>query len=70
VRTRLWIAVSVWVLVAILRKRLKIEMPTLTILQILSVSAFDKTPRPQLFANTELQSLTDHSHNQLLRFNQ
>jgi hypothetical protein len=36
----------------------------------LSVSAFDKTPLPQLFANVELQSLTDDSHNQLLLFNQ
>lgn len=70
VRTQLWIAVSVYVLVAIIRKQLKIEASMFTILQILSVSAFDKTPLPQLFANVELQSLTDDSHNQLLLFNQ
>ena len=70
VRTQLWIAVSVYVLVAIIRKQLKIEASMFTILQILSVSAFDKTPLPQLFANIELQTLTDDSHNQLLLFNQ
>jgi hypothetical protein len=70
VRTQLWIAVSVYVLVAIIRKQLKIEASMFTILQVLSVSAFDKTPLPQLFANVELQSLTDDSHNQLLLFNQ
>jgi Domain of unknown function (DUF4372)/Transposase DDE domain len=70
VRTQLWIAVSVYVLVAIIRKQLKIEASMFTILQILSVSAFDKTPLPQLFANVELQSLTDNSHNQLLLFDQ
>ena len=69
-RTQLWIAVSVYVLVAIIRKQLKIEASMFTILQILSVSAFDKMPLPQLFANVELQSLTDDSHNQLLLFNQ
>jgi len=35
----------------------------------LSVSAFDKTPLPQLLANAELQTLPDDSHNQLLLFN-
>ena len=70
VRTQLWIAVSVYVLVAIIRKQLKIEASMFTILQILSVSAFDKTPLPQLLANAELQTVTDDSHNQLLLFNQ
>ncbi len=70
VRTQLWIAVSVYVLVAIIRKQLNIEASMFTILQILSVSAFDKTPLPQLLANAELQTLTDDSHNQLLLFNQ
>ena len=67
---QLWIAVSVYVLVAIVRKQLKIEASMFTILQILSVSAFDKTPLPQLLAQPELQTLPDDSHNQLLLFNQ
>jgi hypothetical protein len=70
VRTQLWIALSVYVLVAILRKQLKIKASMFTILQILSVSAFDKTPLSQLLANAELQTLPDDSHNQLLLFNQ
>jgi hypothetical protein len=70
VRTQLWIAVTVYVLVAIIRKQLKIESSMFTILQILSVSAFDKTPLAQLLAQAERQTLTDDSHNQLLLFNQ
>jgi hypothetical protein len=70
VRTQLWIALCVYVLVAIIRKQLKIEASMFTILQILSVNAFDKTPLPQLLAQAELQSLPDDSHNQLLLFNQ
>jgi hypothetical protein len=62
--------VSVYVLGAIIRKQLKIEASLFTILQILSVSAFDKTPLPQLLAHAELQTLTDDSYNQLLLFNQ
>lgn len=70
VRTQLWIAVTVYVLVAIIRKQLKMEASMFTILQILSVSAFDKTPLAQLLAQAERQTLTDDSHNQLLLFNQ
>lgn len=70
VRTQLWIAVCVYVRVAIIRKQLKIEASLFTILQILSVNAFDKTPPPQLLAQAQLQSLPDDSLNQLLLFNQ
>jgi hypothetical protein len=69
VRTQLWIAVCVYVLVAIVRKQLKSGASLFTILQILSVNAFDKTPLSQLFASADLQTLTDESHNQLLLFN-
>ena len=47
VKTQLWIAVSVYVLVAIVRKRLQIESSLYTILQILSVSLFEKTELSQ-----------------------
>lgn len=70
VRTQLWVAVSVYVLVAIIRKQLKIEASMFTILQILSVSTFDKTPLPQLLAQAERQNLSGDFHNQLLLFNQ
>jgi hypothetical protein len=44
VKTRIWIAVSVYVLVAIVRKRLKLEASLNQIQHILSVTLFEKTP--------------------------
>jgi hypothetical protein len=44
VKTQIWIAVSVYVLVAILRKRLRLEASLYQTLQILSVTLFEKTP--------------------------
>jgi hypothetical protein len=44
VKTQIWIAVSVYVLVAIVRKRLGMETSLYQILQILSVTLFEKTP--------------------------
>ena len=49
VKTQIWIAVAVYVLVAILKKRLKIEASLYTILQSLSVTIFEKIPLDQLF---------------------
>jgi len=48
VKTQIWIAVSVYLMVAIIRKRLKIEASLYTILQILSVSVFERTELNQL----------------------
>ena len=44
VKTQIWIAISVYVLVAIVRKRLGLEASLYQILQILSVTLFEKTP--------------------------
>ena len=44
VKTQIWIAVSVYVLVAIVRKRLRLDASLYQILQILSVTLFEKTP--------------------------
>ena len=44
VKTQIWIAVSVYVLVAIVRKRLGLEVSLYQILQVLSVTLFEKTP--------------------------
>jgi hypothetical protein len=44
VKTQIWIAISVYVMVAILRKRLGIDRDLYTILQILSVTLFEKAP--------------------------
>ncbi|VGO19494.1 hypothetical protein SCARR_01553 [Pontiella sulfatireligans] len=49
VKTQIWIAICVYLLVAITKKRLKIEQSLYTILQILSVSVFEKMPLLQAF---------------------
>lgn len=68
-KTQVWSAVSTYVMVAILKKRLKLELTIYEILQILSVSAFDKTPVNQLLSDKELQKYANIYCNQLiLRF--
>jgi len=68
VKTQIWIAISTYLLVAILKKRLRIEMPLYTILQILSVSLFEKTPILQAFQAWNYESEIPQSHNQLMLF--
>ena len=68
VKTQIWIAISTYLLVAILKKRLRIEMPLYTILQILSVSLFEKTPILQAFQAWDYETETPQSHNQLMLF--
>jgi IS4 transposase len=53
VKTQIWIAVSVYVLVAILKKRLGLDASLYTILQMLSLTIFDKRPINQLFPETQ-----------------
>ena len=53
VKTQIWIAVSVYVLVAIIKKRLNLEASLYTILQILSLTMFEKTPLNQLLAQSD-----------------
>ncbi len=50
VKTQIWIAISVYVLVAIVRKRLGLERDLYTLLQILSVCPFEQVPLPQVLA--------------------
>ena len=69
-RAQRWIAVSVYVLVAIIRKQPKIEASMSTILQILRASAFDTMSWSQLLANIEPKILPDDPHNQLILVNQ
>ena len=57
-----------YVLVAIIKKRLKLERPIYEILQILSISIFEKVPVNQLLMNTELQNQLQPFHNQLKLF--
>lgn len=68
VKTQIWIAVSVYVLVAILKKRLNIPASLYTILQILSVSVFEKIPLSQLLTETALAEEISDFQNQLNLF--
>jgi hypothetical protein len=58
VKTQIWIAITIYVLVAIVKKRLNTEASLYTILQILSLTLFEKTPLDQLLKNTETQMQT------------
>lgn len=68
VHSQLWIAVCVYALVAILKKRLNTQATLYQILQILSVSVFEKNPIEQLFQTIPSQNETLHLSNQLLLF--
>ena len=68
VKTQVWIAVSVYVLVAIAKKKFMLKQSLYEILQIISVSIFEKMPINQLFQETQLQYFKEQNHNQLKMF--
>jgi len=68
VKTQIWIAVSVYVLVAIIRKRLRLEVSLYQILQILSVTLFEKTPILQALQAPNSQDDPLVNVNQLILF--
>jgi len=68
VKTQIWIAISVYVLVAIVRKRLNLNLSLYTILQILSVSLFEKTPILQALTTTDYNENEDDIRRQLILF--
>ena len=65
VKTQIWIAVCTYLLVAIVRKRRNLEVKLSTMLQILSVSLFEKTPIQQAFSLDGVRPMEIESHNQL-----
>ena len=67
-KTQLWNAVSVYVLVAIVKKRLNVSTELYTILQILSLTLFEKIPLIHLLTKTEYIPNNQHSLNQLNLF--
>ncbi len=69
VKTQVWIAVCIYVLVAIARKQLNIERSMSEILQILSISLFEKMPILQAFSQISLTMQNGVDHNQLSLFN-
>jgi hypothetical protein len=68
VKTQIWIAITVYVLVAIIKKKLKIDLSLYTILQILSVTLFEKTPILEALSVTQPQELKRVPCNQLTLF--
>lgn len=68
VKTQIWIAVSVYVLVAIIKKRLQIETTLYTILQILSITIFERSPLLQVLTQAEYRAMAPKSDNQLNLF--
>jgi len=68
VKTQIWIAISIYVMVAMIRKIQKIELNLYTILQIFSVSLFEQVPILQLLTDTSLQTFDYDSRKQLNLF--
>jgi hypothetical protein len=69
VKTQIWIAVSAYVLVAIARKRLELDATLYQILQVLSVTLFEKTPILQALQTFDLKANLLEDANQLILFN-
>jgi len=68
VKTQIWIAVSTYVLVAIMKKRLKIDLTLYTILQILSITLFEKMPILQALTTDGYRNQITSNHIQLKLF--
>ena len=68
VKTQIWIAISVYVLVAIVRKRLRLESSLYQILQILSLTLFEKEPILQVIQASDKEPNTMRNPNQLILF--
>ncbi len=68
VKTQIWVAVSVYVLVAIVRKRLGLEIRLYQILQILSVTLFENTPILRALQEADYENDLPDPGNQLILF--
>ena len=68
VKTQIWIAITVYVLVAIVRKRLKIELSLYTMLQILSLTLFEKNHVSRVFTEIDYKNQITSGHRQLNLF--
>jgi|SRR5210317_327706 len=68
VKTQIWIAISVYVLVAIIKKRLKINVSLYTILQVLSLTVFEKMSLLQIFTENDYKTISSPNAKQLNLF--
>jgi hypothetical protein len=69
VKTQIWIAVSIYLVVAIMKKELGLQQSLYEILQILSITLFQKELIEQVLTKTKLQNQNIENHNQLFLFN-
>jgi transposase len=67
-KTQIWVAISMYVLVAIIKKRLNMELSLYTFLQILSVTPFEKVPILQLVRDNDYRNLNHYISKQLFLF--
>jgi IS4 transposase len=65
VRTQIWVAVSVYIIVAIAKKKLKLQHSLYEILQYVSLSPFERTPITKIFLNNEFQEIKEQNDIQL-----
>ena len=68
VKSQIWMAIATYLLIAILKKQLDLKTSLYEILQILSVSLFDKTPVNQLLIKQKDSNENNKDHNQLILF--
>jgi len=68
VKTQIWIAISVYVLIAIIKKQMKIDLSLYTILQIFSITLFEKMPILQVLTETDYKNKITSGHIQLNLF--
>ena len=68
VKAQIWIAVCLYVLIAVVKKRLATEASLYTILQLLSVTAFEKMPLDQLLSTTQPANRNPQRDNPLILF--
>jgi len=69
VKTQVWIAISIYVLIAIIKKKMKIEKSLYTFLQVVSVSIFEKIPLNEAFSDIDIQDTVKDPCIQLNLFN-
>ena len=65
VRVQIWIAISVYIIVAIAKKKYNLKQSLYEILQVISISVFDKVPIRNLFSNPIQQNFKELNRNQL-----
>jgi hypothetical protein len=69
VKTQIWIAVSIYVLIAIIKKELRLQHSLAEILQILSIALFEQVPLQQILTEIPMKNKISQNYNQLSLFN-